>query len=63
MFLFLLNIFSLKNSALSVIGPGWEIPVDSVAPLKLTGRLAFISTAVYIGGLLCKYLQYPMILL
>lgn len=62
-FLFLLNIFSLKNSALSVIGPGWEIPVDLVAPLKLTGSCAFLSLISCILFFILGFKRYKLQLL
>ena len=62
-FLFLLNLFSLKNSSLSLIGPGWEIPVDLVAPLKLTGGCAFLSLISCILLFLVGFKRYKVQLL
>lgn len=43
LFLVILNFLTIRYISLWVIGPGWEIPVDLVGPIKLTSGCALIS--------------------
>lgn len=41
--LIIFNFLTIRYISLWIIGPGWEIPVDLVGPIKLTSGCALIS--------------------